>query len=81
MSNIPFNPDNNKKFKIIQNNDYTFKNKNQDYRNKLIKKNQFRCEHSNSNKQPFYNINSQKRKEDLFQLLNFSQKLNSKEIL
>ena len=94
MSNIPFNPDNNKKFKIIQNNDYTFKNKNQDYRNKLIKKNQFRCEHSiiennknsyfdenNSNKQSIYNINSQKRKEDLFQLLNFSQKLNSKEKL
>lgn len=70
------------------------KNKNQDYRNKLIKKNQFRCEHSiiennknsyfdenNSNKQSIYNINSQKRKEDLFQLLNFSQKLNSKEKL
>ena len=89
--NIPFNPDNNKKFPIISGNDYTFKNRNYNYRNKLMKKNQFKLnlssleqnkngffDENHPNKQSYYNINSQKRKEDLFQLLNFSQNLKSK---
>ena len=92
--NIPFNPENNKKFANISGNDYTFKNKNYNYRNRLMKNNHFQLNHSNhssieqnknsffeenyGNKQSCYNINSQKRKEDLFQLLNFSQNLKSK---
>ena len=59
-----------------------------------MKNNHFQLNHSNhssieqnknsffeenyGNKQSCYNINSQKRKEDLFQLLNFSQNLKSK---
>ena len=94
FANIPFNPENNKKFSIISGNNYTFKNKNYNFRNRLIKKNPFQLNHINhssieqnknsffdenyGNKQSNYNINAQKRKEDLFQLLNFSQNLKSK---
>lgn len=61
---------------------------NSNYRKKLIKKNNFKLNQSdidnhknfimNENqikKQNLYNINQEKRKEDLFQLLHFSQNL------
>ena len=80
------------KFPIYFCRDYTFKNMNIIYRNKLTKKalnNQknysYMENHKNifsnqsqSNKQQInYNINHKKRKDDLFQLLNFSQHLGS----
>ena len=90
---IPLNPENNNsKFSFFFGHDYSFKNKNINYRNKLTKINQFKLNNSNidthknininenqKNNPAFYNINQHKRKEDLFQLLHFSQNLGSKD--
>ena len=90
---IPNNPDsNNMKFPIYFCRDYTFKNMNIIYRNKLTKKalddqknysymenhqNIFSNKNQSNKQQINYNINHKKRKDDLFQLLNFSQHLGS----
>ena len=90
---IPLDPENNNnKFSYFFDHNYTFKNKSVNYRNKLTKKNQIKLNNSNidihknkninenqKNNPAFYNINPQKRKEDLFQLFHFSQSLGSKD--
>ena len=88
---IPYIPESNNKFPIFFGHDYSFKNMNIKYRNKLTKKNLIKLNHSNvenhqnifqnenqTNKQVNYNRNKEKRKEDLFQLLHFSQNLGQK---
>ena len=77
FSFIPYDTKNNNKFPIFFGQDYTFKNMNINYKNILTKKkymNVFRNEQQ-INEQNNYNINQEKRNEDILQLFNFSQNL------
>ena len=91
FSSIPYDPEINNKFPIFFGHDYTFKNMNINYRNKLTMNNLIKLNHSSienhkkifayenqTNKHANYNINQEKRKEDLYQLLYFSQNLGPK---
>ena len=76
-SYLSYHHENNNKFPIYFGHDYTFKNMNINYKNKLTKKkykNVFRNEQQ-INEQNNYNINQEKRNEDILQLFNFSQNL------
>ena len=78
---ISYHPENNNKFPIYFGHDYTFKNMNINYKNKLTKK-KFKNSFGNEkqiNEQNNYNINQEKRNEDIMQLFNFSQNLGKNE--